>query len=356
MSTLDTTSPVMVTGATGYVAGWLVKKLLEEGFTVHAAVRDPANKNKVQHLDAIAQTAPGTIRYFKADLLDNGSYAEAMAGCGVVFHTASPFIVEFSDPQTELVDPAKLGTRNVLEQANQTPSVERVVLTSSCAAIYGDNVDQEQTPEGVFTEEVWNTSSNLQHNPYAYSKTVAEKEAWAINEGQQRWQLVVINPSLVVGPGLNPHATSASFDLVRQLGDGTMKAGVPHWGMGAVDVRDLAEAHFRAAFNPDAKGRHIVSAHNTSFQAMAATLLDTYGNSYPLPRRTLPKWLLWLVGPLANKAFTRPLIARNVGYDWTADNRKSLRDLDMQYRSLSESMHDMFQQLIDSGQLKPAKK
>jgi len=119
------------------------------------------------------------------------------------------------------------GTRNVLEEVNRTPSVKRVVLTSSCAAIYGDNADLKNTPNGIFTEDIWNTSSSLEQQAYSYSKTLAEKEAWKINKKQTRWDLVTINPSLVVGPGINPHATSESFKLVKQFGDGSMKAGAP---------------------------------------------------------------------------------------------------------------------------------
>ena len=88
---IDTTRPVLVTGATGYVAGWIVKSLLDAGATVHAAVRDPQNANKVAHLKALAEAAPGTLTLFAGDLMEPGSYADAMAGCGIVFHTASPF-------------------------------------------------------------------------------------------------------------------------------------------------------------------------------------------------------------------------------------------------------------------------
>ena len=163
MLSIDKTQKVMVTGATGYVAGWIVKRLLEEGVTIHAPVRDPVSASKLKHLNDLAAKSPGTIKYFKADLLDQGSYAEAMAGCSIVFHTASPFFLYVKDPQKELVDPAQLGTRNVLESANRTASIKRVVLTSSCAAIYGDNADLDNAPNGVFTEEIWNTSSSLTH-------------------------------------------------------------------------------------------------------------------------------------------------------------------------------------------------
>ncbi len=158
MTKIDKNKPVMITGATGYVAGWIVKKLLDEGLTIHAPVRDPENAEKLEYLNKIAENTPGTIKFYKADLLDEGSYAEAMAGCQIVFHTASPFKIDVADPQKELIDPAKLGTRNVLEEVNRTPSVERVVLTSSCAAIYGDNADLQKTQKGIFTEDIWNTS------------------------------------------------------------------------------------------------------------------------------------------------------------------------------------------------------
>lgn len=349
MKTIDTKKPVLVTGATGYVAGWLVKRLLEEGLTVHAAVRDPENKEKLKYLDALAKAAKGNIKYFKSDLLKEGSYAEAMEGCELVFHTASPFTMDVKDPQKELVEPAKLGTRNVLEQANKTASVKRVVLTSSCAAIYGDNADLKDTPNGVFTEDIWNSSSSLKHQPYSYSKTQAEQEAWRINKEQSQWDLVVINPSLVLGPAINPNAvTSESFNIVKQFGNGSMKAGAPNIGMGGVDVREVAEAHFKAGFTPEAKGRYIVSGHNSTFLEMAEKLLPKYGDQYPIPKKAMPKWLLWLVGPAINKAITRKYISRNVGLPFKADHSKSVKELGISYRPLEESMNDMFQQLIDA--------
>lgn len=352
MTTINRHSPVMVTGATGYVAGQLVKKLLEDGLTVHAPVRDPGNPEKLKYLNQIADATPGQIKYFKADLLAPRSYSEAMDGCELVFHTASPFKIDVKDAQKELIDPAKLGTRNVLETANETSSVKRVVLTSSCAAIYGDNIDLEKTPNRIFTEEIWNTSSSLEHNPYSYSKTVAEREAWEVHDAQSRWDLVVINPTLVIGPGINPFATSESFNLIKQMGDGTLKAGAPRWGFGVVDVRDLAQAHYNAGFTPEANGRNIISAHNTDMFEMSQTLLDKYGDNYPVPRKAVPKWLLWLIGPFVDKVMTRKVISRNIDHPWRGDNSKGIRELGVTYRSLSESMNDFFQQMIDSGLLK----
>lgn len=350
MLNIDTNKPVLVTGATGYVAGWLVQRLLKEGFTVHAAVRNPDSPEKLKYLNALAEKLPGQIKYFKADLLDRGSYADAMQNCEVVFHTASPFALSVKDAQKDLVDPAKLGTSNVLEQATKTPSVKRVVVTSSCAAIYGDNTDLELTKNGMFTEEDWNSTASLTNKPYSYSKTEAEKEAWRIAESQNQWTLSTINPSFVLGPGINPYGKGESQSFIRQLGDGTMKTGAPRYCMGMVDVRDVAEAHFQAGFNPKAQGRYITSAHSTDFFEMAQTLVAKYGASYPIPKRALPKWLIWLVGPLVNKSLTRDMISKNVGHPFKVDNNKIKTELGISFRPLAESMQDAFQQMIDTKQ------
>ncbi len=345
--------PVLVTGATGYVAGWIVRRLVEAGVTVHAAVRDPGDTRKLAHLQAMSDAGPGTVRFFAADLLQPGSYARAMAGCAVVLHTASPFTTSVKDPQRELVDPALLGTRNVLEEASRTASVRRVVLTSSCAAIYTDAADCADAPGGVLTEAVWNTTASLTHQPYSYSKTLAEQEGWRLARLQSQWRLVVVNPSLVVGPATNPRPTSESFNIVRQLGDGTMKAGAPRAGFGVGDVRALAQAHLAAAFLPDAEGRHIVSGHDTDLLSVGQSLLPRFGDRYPLPRRALPKWLVWLVAPMSG--LTRRFVSRNVDHAWHADNRKSREALGMRYRPLQESMNDMFAQMVAEGCFDKAK-
>jgi dihydroflavonol-4-reductase len=347
-----TDKPVLVTGATGYVAGWIIKGLLEQGLTVHAAVRDPSNEAKRAHLDAMADASPGTIRYFKADLLDAGSFDEAATGCRVIFHTASPFTTRITDPQRDLVDPALKGTETVLDTANKTESVERVVLTSSCAAIYGDNADIAKMPGKTLTEAVWNTSSSVKHQAYSYSKTVAERLAWDMADAQSRWKLVVINPSLVLGPSLNNSPTSESFSIVRLISGGAMKSGAPHWEIGAVDVRDVADAHLRAAFIPDAEGRHITSGFDTSFLGIGQMLKEQVGGN-KFPKSTLPTWLIWLFGPLTNRTMSRKMISRNIGRPFRADNSKSKEKLGLTYRALGPGLGEMHAQLVAAGLLKP---
>lgn len=346
---IDKSKPVLVTGATGYVASWLVKELLESGITVHAAVRDPENKEKTQHLDKLAENSSGKIKYFKADLLNSGSYADAMKDCELVFHTASPFTSNYRDAQKDLIDPAVKGTKNVLEEANKTESVKRVILTSSCAAIYTDATECEKLPNGELTEEIWNTTASLDYQPYSYSKTLAEKAAWEIVKKQTRWDLVTINPSLVLGPFLNPKfTTSESFSILKQMGDGTFKQGAPKLGAGIVDVRDLAIAHFKAGFTPEANGRHITNGHNTDFLEMAKILYNKFGKSYPLPNKNVPKWLIWLIGPIMNKNLDRKFISNNVDHVFKASNSKIKKELNISFRPLEDTLIDSFQVLIDS--------
>ncbi|PWJ57265.1 nucleoside-diphosphate-sugar epimerase [Dyadobacter jejuensis] len=352
MTTIDKTKPVMVTGANGYVASWLVKRLLDEGLTVHAAVRNPEDTRKTGHLLEAAAQGKGTLRLFAGDLLKPGSYTAAVEGCELVFHTASPFIMDVKDPQKELIEPAVQGTENLLKSAMEVSTVKRVVVTSSCAAIYTDAIDTTQAPGGRITEAVWNTTASLDYQPYAYSKTLAEKRAWEIQKTQNRWDLITINMSLVLGPALNPATTtSESVNILKRLGDGELKMGAPRMGIGVVDVRDVAQAHWLAGFTPAAKGRYITSAHETDLLEMSALLLPKYGAAFPLPKRALPKWLLMLVGPMANKLFSRRFVQNNVNIPWRADNTKIQRELGVRYMPLKTTMEDSFQVLIDQGVL-----
>ena len=344
---VDTTRPALVTGATGYVAGWMVKGLLGAGATVHAAVRDPGNTAKVAHLTALAEHAPGTLKLFRGDLGEPGSYAEAMAGCGVVFHTASPFVRHVEDPQRDLVDPAVGGTRDVLETASATHTVTRVVVTSSVASLYTDAVECAAAPGGRLTEDLWNTTASLDYEPYNYSKVLAEHEAWRIADAQEGWRLVVINPSLVIGPSLQRSPTSESFAIVRQLIGGQMRFGAPRVALGVVDVRDLARAHLAAGFLPDVKGRHIVSGHSTNTLAMGQALRTHFGSSLPLPRNALPKWLFKAVAPALG--VSRRYVEGNVDHVFAADTSKSRDSLGMTYRPLGASLVDMVSQMRERG-------
>lgn len=349
MNSIDKTKPVLVTGATGYVAGWIIKSLLEQGINVNAAVRDPSNLEKIKHLNELAKNSKGDIRFFKSDLLEPGSYKEAMRGCELVYHTASPFTLNVKDPQKELIDPAVLGTENVLQSANEMESVKRVVLTSSCVAMCSDARETQKVKGGI-TEAMWNTTASLDFEPYAYSKTLAERRAWEMANSQNRWDMVTINPSFVMGPALNAKvSTSESTKVLKQFGDGSMKMGVPRLGFGVVDVRDVAKAHILAGFSPDAKGRYISSGHNTDIFEMGQSLVPKFGADYPLPKWTLPKWMAVTFGPLIDKSLNREFLRNNVDVPWEANNSKIKKELGMEFRPLQETMEDGFQVLVEQN-------
>lgn len=348
MTTIDPDAPVLVTGASGYIGSWIVRRLLEAGRTVHGTVRNPQKATGLDHLHKLSADHPGKLTLFKADLLDTGSFDEAMAGCELVMHTASPFLLQgVTDPQEALVRPALEGTRNVLDSVNRTESVKRVVLTSSVVAIYGDARESRDVPGGVFTEDQWNTTSSVDHQPYSYSKTVAEQEAWGYQKAQDRWDLVTIHPGLVLGPALTSASDSASLATMKQFTDGTMLTGAPALTMGVVDVRDVADAHVRAGFTPEAHDRYLVNADSLSLLEIGKILRGKFGSLYPFPWTSVPKVAVKVVAPVIG--LTREFVDTNVGYPIAFDASRSQRELGLTYRPVADTITDHFQQMLDDG-------
>ncbi len=353
MKTIDKTKAILVSGATGYLASWVIKQLLDEGYSVNGTVRNLANKEKYDYLLKLTDESTGKLKLFEADLLKDGSFEKAMKGCELVIHTASPFQISgLKDPQKELIEPALQGTRNVLNSANKTSSVKRVELTSSMAAIYGDSIDCSSAKNGILTEETWNTSSSLKHQPYSYSKTLAEKEAWKIANSQKQWKLVVINPGFILGPSLDKNNAGVSNEFMTDLGNGKFKMGVPAGTMGIVDVRDTARAHILAGFTPGASGRHITAGYNKSFLDIALVLREKY-KKLPLPKGALPKPLAWIVGPMYG--LTRKHVARNFNIDLHFDNSYVKKDLALEFTPFEKTLYDHFEQLIGDGLIKEKK-
>jgi len=350
MEKIHKSKPVIVTGASGYLASWITKKLLEEGIDVNATVRDPTNPEKVGHLTAMAKAHTGKLQLFKADLLNMGSFDPAMKDCELVIHTASPFFITgINDPEEELIRPAKEGTKNVFESVNRNLSVKRVVLTSSAAAVYGDNADISQTQTGVYTEKDWNVTSSAEHQPYAYSKTVAEKEAWAIAAAQSRWDLLTINPGWILGPSLTRRKDSTSISIIIRIGDGTYKKGVPELWHGIVDVRDVATAHIKSGYTPEASGRHLIVNQEATLLHLSKLLWNDFGDKYQLPKKQVPKFLLWLLAP--RLGFTRQYVKKNIGIKIKFDNSYSKKDLNLTYIPVEQTIREHFMQLIDNGLL-----
>lgn len=345
MRAINKEKPVLVTGASGYIASWIVLQLLDKGITVHGTVRSLGNIDKIKHLKSLEEDYRGKLKLFEADLLEERSFDKAMQGCELVIHTASPFLIgKIRNPKQQLIEPAVEGTRNVLESANRINSVKRVVLTSSVVAIYGDAIDLEKSSKDKFNEQDWNLSSTPFHQPYNYSKLMAEREAWKIVKKQQRWDLLVINPGFVLGPSLSTRTDSTSIEFMSQMVNGKMKSGVPDMYFGVVDVRDVASAHLLAGFTPSATGRHILVAKTLNVADMAQIVNQHFKGKVQLSSKKLPKFLMYLFGPLMG--FSWKYVHNNIGKPLYFDNSYSIEDLGVVYRDVEITLKEHVQQLM----------
>jgi len=333
---------ILVTGGTGYIGSWVVKGLLEKGHTVRLTVRKEGNKEKYQFLTDIAEINEGSLEIWEADLLRTGSFDEAAKGCDSIAHMASPFILNVKDAQKDLVDPAVRGTTNVLEAANKSNSVKKVVLTSSVVAIYGDSIDMKNQNLSILTEEQFNTTSSLSHQPYSYSKVQAEKKAWELAKQQSSWKLIVLNPSFVMGPSLTSNSQSESLKFMTEMLSGKFKTGVAELYLAYVDVRDVAKAHIFCLENK-AEGRHILSERVTDMLSFANIIRAHYGNTYKLPKSNNPKWLMKLIGGLFG--LSRKYVKNNVEIPIQMDTTKSIEKLNLNYIPLEQTVKDMVEQM-----------
>lgn len=346
-SDLQAPGPVLVTGASGYIASWIVSDLLDRGYAVRGTVRDLSRKDKVAHLEGLDADKPGSLELVEADLLNDGSFDAAAQGCTVVYHCASPFLIgKVKDPQGQLVDPAVKGTRTVLESASRSTTVRRIVLTASVVSMYGDPADVIEDG-GTLQENHWNRTSSLQHQPYNFSKLEAEKLAWTMAADQTQWDLVTVHPAFVLGPSLSSRSDGASASLFMDMLKGTYKSGMPDLQFGVVDVRDIARVHVLAGMHPEASGRYMGVGGEARMLDIAAHLAKAYPGRFALPKRAMPTPMLYLAAPFLG--FSWKWVRRTVGQYIHFNAQRSRDELGMQYRSLEETFEGHVDQLLRDG-------
>ncbi|MEU4928150.1 NAD-dependent epimerase/dehydratase family protein [Streptomyces yokosukanensis] len=335
---------VAVTGGSGFVGSHLVRRLLERGYRVHATVRNRADPPKARPLWELQEAFPGRLELFEADLLRDGTFDAAFRGCAVVFHVASPFLMpeRIGDGRRDVVDPALLGTRNVLASLERTPDVHTLVFTSTVGAIFGDYADVLAMDGQVLSERYVNTTSTAENNPYHYAKTLAERAAWDAEAAQDRWRMVSVNPGLILGPSFTPASDSGSLFLLEELFKGCFCYGAPDFSFTTADVRDVADAHIAAAEHPAARGRYIVAAETmTSFHEMARIILARHPLDLRLPRTRLPHWPVRILGP--SFGLTQDYIRKHLGIRFRVDNSRSVRELGLTYRPLAQTLLDHYE-------------
>ncbi len=337
---------VLITGASGFIASHIVQELLAHGHRVRGTVRSLKKTKELAPLRELAGAAD-RLELVEADLLTDGAFDAAASGVDAVLHTASPYVLDAKDPQKDLVDPAVKGTRNVLLAAARSSSVKRVIVTSSMAAI-----TDEPESDHVLTEEDWNTRSSLERNPYYFSKTLAERAAWDfVKEEKPAFDLVVINPFLVIGPSLMP-AINTSNQLFVDLLKGTYP-GVMNLTWGFVDVRDVADAHVRALESPKASGRYIAAGETIAMRDVVDLLdKDGWSKGHKLPKLGLD----CAVGDFAVRlsSYLQPkgvgsYLRTHVGRVPRYDNTKAQKELGVSFRPAKASILDTMADLVRWG-------
>ncbi len=340
-------STVLVTGGSGFIGSRTILQLLATGHVVRTSVRHPDRAEHVRELLRQDGAEPGErLSFAVADLEQDTGWAQAVTGCDYVLHLASPFPATLPKHEDDLIVPAREGALRVLRAARDA-GVRRVVLTSSFAAI-GYGHPPRSTP---FDERDWTRVEAPGVQPYAKSKTLAERAAWDFiaHEGGAL-ELAVVNPTMVFGPVLGADYSS-SITLIRRLLDGSLP-GCPRIRFGAVDVRDVADLHLRAMTDPAANGERFlaVAGDFMTLADMARVLKDRLGAAARrAPTRQLPDWLVRLAALW--DANVRQILPE-LGQARNATAAKAQRLLGWQPRPAQEAIVATAESLIRLGLLK----
>lgn len=198
--------------------------------------------------------------------------------------------------------------------------------------------------DNILHESYFNESSSATHNPYHYSKVLAEKEAWKIQKSQSRWDMVAICPGLVLGPSLTTGSYSGSLFLLDELFSGQLWFGVPDLSFCIVDVREVVTAQIKAAEIASASGRYIICQKEMTTFLDISNDVRSHANSWTLPRHVLPNVLVRVVGPLFG--LTRKWIRANLGVRFSVDNKRGIKELGVSYRPLTETLDDHYKSWV----------
>ena len=332
---------VLVTGATGFIALHCITQLLEQGYAVRGTVRTPSRIDEVKEAITAHGLNADKVEFAEADLLHEDGWDAAVKGCDYVMHVASPFMVGLPKHEDELIKPAVKGVESVITAAIKH-KVKKVVLTSSCAAIT-DTFDNKIT----FSEEDWSDTSNPGISAYYKSKTLAERRAWEIIDGQsgrgKKTALSVINPAGVIGPTLTDDIGVAN-EFVRKILVGEVP-GCPRMHLGFVDVRDVAAAHLLAMQKDAANGeRFIISEREFWFKDFCAVLREA--GYKKAPTLQMPDFMVRLFG-LFDPATKQ--IATMLGQERFTPADKAKKLLGWNARDARESIRDTAAQIVEKG-------
>jgi dihydroflavonol-4-reductase len=324
----------LITGASGHIGAHVVRHLLAQGRTVRALVRPTSNLKGLQGLD---------VELARGDVLDRSSLVSALKGCSALYHLAAVVAEWTQDP--EIIHKTAIdGTANILQAVAKTSGIERIIYTSSVAA-----VGMSHSPQKLRNESHYNTE-DITH--YAVAKTRAEQLAKELAE-QYQLPLVIVNPAVVLGP-YDYRPTPATQIVVRYL-----KHRLPVYldaGANFVHADDVARGHLLAEQHGRIGERYILSGENLTIRELCGLLAQLVGRRPPsieLGRRTLTVvgWGAELVArlqgkpPLISRARARSLVGRYGFYDAS----RAQQELNYRARSARETLADAVQWVRAQG-------
>ncbi len=336
---------VLVTGASGYIGSHLVSEFLKQGHDVRATVRNAEDQEKVGHLLNLASDTTGQLEIIGADLLQSGAFDLAVKGCEWICHNAAVVLMTADDPQKEILDPAVEGTKNIIHSVIKDGGVEQICMMSSVAAV----VNTKQRKGHVYIEADWNGDATLKGSPYSLAKVQSEKLMTDFCKGPQNPKLSVINPSYVFGPLLSKLHVSSSTSIIRDVLLNTFK-GCPKFGLGIVDVRDVAKAAVQA-LQKQAQGRFILNSESIWWNEMAEILKDEFPNA-PISTRTIPNLFMYIAA-IFDKRLSFSFIRGSINRKDQFSNERLKNDLGINPRSVKESLIDTAKSLYELGIVKP---
>ena len=331
---------VLVTGGSGYVAGWIIVRLLQHGYLVRTTVRSLSRVDAVRSAVAGQIDPQDRLSFSVADLLKDEGWKDAVRGCDYVIHVASP--MGQGEPKADLVRPAREGTLRVLGAARGA-GVRRVVLTSSTVAAKRPQKSKEALSAAT-NESTWTDPEEKGLKEYDRSKTLAERAAWEFaEESAGRLQLTTILPGMILGPVMT-RSISGSVELIYRLLAGKVPA-LPRIGFSIVDVRDLADLHLQAMLAPEAAGQRILGVGDFLWMADIAKLLrENLGQqASKVPTRLLPDLVLRFAALFRYEArFIAPMLGQRTQFDVS----KAAMLLGWHPRQASESVLECARDLI----------
>ncbi|RAH75726.1 SDR family oxidoreductase [Aspergillus aculeatinus CBS 121060] len=325
---------VLLTGGSGFIGKHCLAYLLENGHTVVTTVRSAAKGREC--LEKYPKSLNTLSYIIVEDIRRSGAFDEAVQSqpFDAVVHTASPFHYHAADLKLDMIDPAIMGTMEILGSIkNYAPSVKRVVITSSFAAVVNF---QEEVP--FYTSDCWNPitmEQSLTNGQLAYvgSKKFAEKAAWDFMHNENpAFTLSTINPVLVFGPTISRLNSLADVNtsnaIFRDFIDGKLKSGIPPNEFQWVDVRDVALAHIRAIEVPAAAGKRFLAAAGPYNNHQIAAIIK---KNFPMLADNLPEQTSVADGPPR----------------FVIDNDPMKRILGISFRSFEDCVIDTVKALLE---------